>query len=76
MRSLVSLTHPSEDVMTLELTTDDARILRDIVHDYLLSVRREAARTEDRDMRHDLVMRQDLCERLIPRLDDSPYGTT
>lgn len=55
--------------MTLELTSEEVQILRDIISDYLVSVRREASRTEQRDMRHDLVLRQELCEKLIPRLE-------
>ena len=51
--------------MRLDLTDDETRVLRDLLHDYLPALRREVARTEVREFRHDLIMRQDLCERLL-----------
>jgi hypothetical protein len=58
--------------MRLELTEEETVTLRSMLHDYLPDLRREVAGTEARDMRHELVKRQDLCERLLARLGDRP----
>ncbi len=57
--------------MQLTLTDDQARTLRDILHDYLPDLRREAAGTDiaSRELRHELVRREDLCERLLAELE-------
>ncbi len=55
--------------MRIELTTEEARQLRDLLHDHLPELRREAARAEERTLRHELVQREELCERLLTRLD-------
>lgn len=57
--------------MQLELTEQERHMLRDLLHDYLPDLRREASRTEVRELRHELVQREELCERLLTRLDDS-----
>lgn len=54
--------------MTLDLTDDDARILREVLQNYLPDLKRETARTEVKELRHVLVLRQELCERLLERL--------
>jgi hypothetical protein len=54
--------------MQLELTADEARALHDMLRDALPDLRREVARTDAHDFRHELVQRQELCERLIARL--------
>ena len=54
--------------MTLDLTDDDARILREVLQNYLPDLKRETARTEVKELRHTLVLRQELCERLLDRL--------
>ena len=54
--------------MMLDLTTEDARMLRELLQDYLPSLQREAARTEAKGLRHELVLREELCERLVARL--------
>jgi hypothetical protein len=54
--------------MRLELTPDEVKTLRALLHDYLPDLRREVARTEAHDFRHELVKRQDLCERLLADL--------
>lgn len=54
--------------MQLELRDDETRILREMLRDYLPEVRREVARTDVKELRHDLVLRQELCERLLDRL--------
>jgi hypothetical protein len=56
--------------MRIDLTDDEARILGAMLRDYLPSLRREVARTDSHEFRHDLVKRQDLCERLLGSLDD------
>jgi hypothetical protein len=55
--------------MQLDLTDDEAATLRDLLRSYLPDLRREVARTDAHDYRHDLVKRQDLCEKLLGRLE-------
>lgn len=55
--------------MQIELTDREARTLHALLRDYLPDLRREIARTEDHDFRHDLVLRQELAERLVGRLE-------
>ena len=55
--------------MQIELTEEETETLREMLHAYLPEIRREAARTDDREMRHAMVQRQDLCERLVEQLD-------
>jgi hypothetical protein len=57
--------------MHLDLTDDEALTLRDLIRSYLPDLRREVARTDAHDYRHDLVKRQDLCEKLLAGLDQS-----
>lgn len=57
--------------MQLNLTDDEARTLRVLLHDYLPGLRMEVARTEARAYRHDLLKRQDLCERLLQELEEA-----
>ena len=54
--------------MNLNLTQHEAELLRRLLHDYLPDLRRETARTEQHDYRHELVERQDLVESLLERL--------
>jgi hypothetical protein len=56
--------------MRLELTEEDTATLRALLRNYLPDLRREVAATDARDMRHELVMRQDLCERLLAQLGE------
>jgi hypothetical protein len=58
--------------MRIDLTDDEARTLGALLRDYLPSLRFEVARTDQRDFRHELVKRQDLCERLLESLDEVP----
>jgi hypothetical protein len=58
--------------MTLDLSNDEADTLRGLLHDFLPDLRREVARTEVRDFRHELLKRQDLCERLLALLEGEP----
>lgn len=64
--------------MQLALTADEARTLRDILHDYLPDLRREAAGTDiaARELRHELTLRENLCERLLAQLDGATTGPT
>ena len=57
--------------MQLDLNDTDSVILRDLLHDYLPELRREVARTDVRELRHELAQRQELCERLLGQLDGS-----
>jgi hypothetical protein len=54
--------------MILDLTQDDARMLRELLQDYLPEIKREVARTDVKTLRHELVLRQELVERLVERL--------
>jgi hypothetical protein len=54
--------------MPLTLSDTDAALLRDLLADYLPSLRREVARTEERHLRHTLAQRQDLAERILQQL--------
>jgi hypothetical protein len=55
--------------MQLNLTDDEARTLRSMLHDYLPGLRLEVARTDAREFRHELVKRQELCERMLEALE-------
>ena len=55
--------------MQLELTSDEARILYELLRDTLPDLRREVAGTDQHDFRHELVQRLELCERLVARLE-------
>jgi len=58
--------------MRIDLTDDEARTLGAMLRDYLPSLRFEVARTDQHDFRHELVKRQDVCERLLGLLDEVP----
>jgi hypothetical protein len=55
--------------MQMDLTTEEAATLKGLLRDCILDLKREMARTEDRQFRHELVQREELCERLVARLD-------
>lgn len=55
--------------MELTLTENDARMLRDFLRDHLQDVRFEVARTEAKDLRHTLLARQELVERILAVLE-------
>ena len=59
----------AEANMELSLTDDEARTLQDLLGDCLHELRREVARTDAKDYRHGLVLRQELIERLLARLE-------
>jgi len=58
--------------MRIDLTDDEARTLGAMLRDYLPSLRFEVARTDQHDFRHELVKRQDVCERLLGLLEEVP----
>ena len=58
--------------MDVHLNSDEVQILRDLLHDYLPGLRFEVARTDAPEIRHALVLRQTLCERLVSELDPIP----
>jgi predicted RNA binding protein with dsRBD fold (UPF0201 family) len=57
--------------MQLNLTDDEAHVLRAILHDYLPSFRLEVARTDAREIRHEMVRRQDVVERVLELLEQA-----
>jgi hypothetical protein len=54
--------------MQLQLSADETTLLRDLLNDYLPTLRREVSRTEQHELRHLLVQRLDLVERLVEQL--------
>jgi hypothetical protein len=56
--------------MQLLLSDDETVLLRELLADYLPALAREAARTEQHDLRHLMVQRQDLVERLLEQLSE------
>ncbi len=54
--------------MQLLLSDGETVLLRDLLADYLPALRREVARTEQHELRHLMVLRQDLVERLLEEL--------
>jgi hypothetical protein len=50
--------------MQLNLSPDEAILLRELLADYLPALRREVARTEQHDLRHLMVQRQGLVDEL------------
>jgi hypothetical protein len=54
--------------MQMILSDDDTVLLRDLLADYLPALRREVARTEQHQLRHLMVQRQELVERLLAQL--------
>jgi hypothetical protein len=56
--------------MQLVLSDAETVLLRDLLADYLPALRREVARTEQHELRHHLVQRQDLVEWLLEQLGE------
>jgi hypothetical protein len=54
--------------MELKLTERETEMLRELLHDYLPLLGREVVRTEKVELRHMLVERQNLVERLLEEL--------
>lgn len=57
--------------MQVDLTTEEAATLKGLLRDCIPDLKREIARADDRQFRHELVQREELCERLIARLDSN-----
>ena len=62
--------------MQVELTTEEAGTLKALLRDTIPDLKREIARADDRQFRHELVQREELCERLIARLDGGTARTS
>jgi hypothetical protein len=56
--------------MQLVLSDAETVLLRDLLADYLPALKREVARTEQHELRHLLVLRQDLLERVLEQLGE------
>jgi hypothetical protein len=54
--------------MQLNLSDDEALRLREVLTEHLRDLRREVARTDAKDFRHELVLRQEVVERVLARL--------
>ncbi len=55
--------------MQILLTDDEARTLHDFLRDRLHEYQLEVARTEVKDLRHLLLTRQELLERVLAQLE-------
>jgi hypothetical protein len=55
--------------MQLNLSSGEAILLRDLLADYPPALKREVARTEQHELRHLMVQRQELVERLVDELE-------
>ena len=55
--------------MHVDLTAEEVATLKGLLTDCIPDLKREIARTEHHGFRHELVQREELCERLIARLD-------
>jgi hypothetical protein len=62
--------------MRIDLTGDEAAMLKGLLADCILGLKREIARTEHHGFRHELVQREELCESLIARLDADQSRTS
>ena len=61
--------------MHVVLSTEEAAMLKGLLTDCIPDLQREIARTENRGFRHELVEREELCERLIARLAAEGWRT-
>ena len=61
--------------MQVDLTTEEAATLKGLLRDCIPDLKREIGRADDRQFRHELVQREELCERLIVRLEDDASRT-
>jgi hypothetical protein len=62
------MTEQNPTATQLMLSDDDTILLRDLLADYLPALRREVARTEQHQLRHLMVQRQELVERILEQL--------
>jgi hypothetical protein len=56
-------------MIALELTPEEARLLREVLSVYLADYRREVAGTENPKFRHALQQRQNVVEDVLRRLE-------
>lgn len=70
--SWADIEEDQEGAVELILNDDDARTLRELLSDHLHDLRLEVARTEAKDFRHVMLMRQELVERLLAQLGEQP----
>ena len=61
--------------MYVDLTVEEAAMLKGLLTDCIPDLKREIARTDHHGFRHELVEREELCERLIARLDANQSRT-
>lgn len=54
--------------MQLTFTRREVEILRGLLQDYLPDLKREVARTEQHELRHLFVERQELVERMLAQM--------
>ena len=54
--------------MQLTFTRREVEILRGLLQDYLPDLKREVARTEQHELRHLFVERQELVERMLAQV--------
>jgi len=62
--------------MHVDITAEEAATLKGLLTDCIPDLKREIARTENHQFRHELVVREELCERLIARLDSDASRTS
>jgi len=67
----VTCIEPFEVSMTITLTDDEVSTLQGLLQDRLPALEFEVARTDAKDVRHILVKRQELCERLLNELNEA-----
>jgi hypothetical protein len=58
--------------MDITLSAEDVQTMRGLSQDSLPQLRFEVARTDSREIRHLLVKRQELCERLLDAIGAAP----
>ena len=61
--------------MHVDLTAEEAAMLKGLLRDTLPDLKREIARTDNHGFRHELAQREEFCERLIARLDTDAART-
>jgi hypothetical protein len=61
--------------MHVDLTTEEVATLKGLLSDCIPDLKREIARADDRSFRHQLVQREELCERLVARLGSDAART-
>jgi hypothetical protein len=57
-----------EHSVNITLKDDEVETLHGLLHDYLSGLKFEVARSDPGELRHILVTRQTLCERLLDEL--------